>query len=162
MAKSTGKETADIRAQLGREERARFDAQIASEHEKILGIGRQRLASQATPIGNPDPAPKRQYQKRKKHGKVDTRGLREAELAGKDLPQREAAARNRIAITPQLEEEDGLVLVLDSPRQLEGRPKGVHRFPRLPDFHPIALAHLLHLRHPPSDSLNLQYSPSQA
>jgi hypothetical protein len=109
---------------LGQEERARFDAQIASEHEKILGIGRQRLAWQAIPIGNPDPAPKRQYQKRKSHGKVDTRGLTGAELAGKDLPQREAAARNRIAITPQPEEEDGLVLVPDSPRRLEGTSQG--------------------------------------
>jgi hypothetical protein len=82
---------------MGPEEGARFDAQIQTKQLKILEIGRQALALQAIPIGNPDPAPKRQYQKKKTHGKADARGLTGAEIAQKKLKARQAVARQAAA-----------------------------------------------------------------
>ena len=78
-----------MRRQMGQEEGARFDAQMQAQQLKLLDIGRQLLTLQAIPIGNPDPAPKRQYQKRKTHGKADARGLTGAEIAQKELKTRE-------------------------------------------------------------------------
>ena len=66
---------------------------ILAQQLKLLDIGRQLLTLQAIPISNPDPAPKRQYQKRKTHGKADARGLTGAEIAQKELKTRETQAR---------------------------------------------------------------------
>ena len=99
------------------EEGARFDAQLHNKQRKMLEIGRRTIALQAVPINNPDAVPKRQYQKKKIHGKTDTRGLTGAEIAGKELKAREAfKARKAIqsrAITP--EQNNGQILVADTP-----------------------------------------------
>jgi hypothetical protein len=85
----------------------------------ILGIGRQALALQAIPIGIPDAAPRRQYQK-KAHGKTDARGLTGAEIAQKELKAHEAkacqasASREMATVAPD-EEDKGQVLVADTP-----------------------------------------------
>jgi hypothetical protein len=47
----------------------------------MLAIARQAITLQAILIRNPDPAPKRQYQKRKIYEKADVRGLTDAEIA---------------------------------------------------------------------------------
>jgi hypothetical protein len=59
--------------------------------------------------------PKRQYQKKKAHGKADARGLTGGEIAQKELKAREAAAtRERAIVTPDKEDE-GQMLVADTP-----------------------------------------------
>jgi hypothetical protein len=81
----------------------------------MLVIAKQALILQAIPIGNPDPAPKRQYQKRKTRGKADARGLTGAEIAQKELKAREArASRGRTTVTPE-DDSIGEVLVPGTP-----------------------------------------------
>ena len=84
-AESTALELASIRRQMEPEEGARFDAQLQNEQCKLLEIGKRVVALQTFPIGNPDAVPKRQYQKKKTHGKADARGLTGAEIARKEL-----------------------------------------------------------------------------
>ena len=118
-AESVGQEIIHIRRQMGPEEGVRYDAQLLGEHRKMVEIGKQALALQAIPIGNPDPVPKRQYQKKKTHGKADARGLSGAEIAKKDLKARETreiiASRERNAVTPEVEDKDEGILVMDTP-----------------------------------------------
>ena|ERR1700722_12052824 len=71
---------------------------MQAQQLKLLEIGRQLLT---IPIGNPDPAPKRQYQKRKTHGKADARGLTGAEIVQKELKARETQAHKGQARKPQ-------------------------------------------------------------
>ena len=54
------------------------------------GVGR---ACRALPIGLPDPVPKKEWKKRKIHGKADARALTEAELAARVLQAWEKAAK---------------------------------------------------------------------
>jgi hypothetical protein len=83
---------------------------------KLLKIGRQTLALQAIPVNNPDAIPKRQFQKKKTHGKTDARGLTRTEIAGKELKAREAReAREAISGRERTPEDDGEVLVIHTP-----------------------------------------------
>ena len=59
-----GQEELDIRRKMGPEEGTRHNTQLQAQQCKMVEIGRQALALQAIPIGNPDPAPKWQYQKK--------------------------------------------------------------------------------------------------
>jgi hypothetical protein len=82
------------------------------------------VALQAIPIGNPDPAPKRQYQKRKTNGKVNARELTGAEIAQKELKTREAlASRERTTVTPEEDVDEG-VIVPNTPPRLIGESQG--------------------------------------
>ena len=72
------------------EEGAYFDAQLYNKQRKMLEISRRTVALQAVPISNPDAVPKRQYQKKKIHGKTNARDLTGAEITGKELKAREA------------------------------------------------------------------------
>jgi hypothetical protein len=72
------------------EEGARFDIQVTEKRRKMLQIGKKAVALQELPIENPDALPKRQFVKKKLHGRADTRGLSEAEIAGRELQAREA------------------------------------------------------------------------
>lgn len=103
------------------EEGARFDAQLQAEQRKMVEIGRQALVLQAIPIGNPDLIPKRQFQKKKMHGKADGRGLSGAEIAKKDLKAREASLR-KTTVTPEADDND--ILVLDTPPRAVGESQG--------------------------------------
>jgi hypothetical protein len=108
------------------EEGARFDAQLRNEQHKILEIGRRVIALQAFSIGNPDAVPKRQYQKKKTHGKADARGLTGAEVTGKELKVREAfetreAIESRATTT---EQDSDQVLVANTPPRPIGESQG--------------------------------------
>ena len=50
---SIGQEILDIRRHMGAEETARYDTQLQIEQLKMVEVGRQALALQAIPIGNP-------------------------------------------------------------------------------------------------------------
>jgi hypothetical protein len=76
----------------------------------MIEIGRQAIALQAILIGNPNAVLKRQFQKKKIHGKADARGLSGAEIAAKELKAREA----RQTREDSNDEDDG-VIVLDTP-----------------------------------------------
>jgi hypothetical protein len=109
---------------MGPKEGARFNIQLYREQRKMLAIARQAVILQAIPIGNPDPAPKRQYQKRKIYGKVDARGLIGAEIALKELKAREAlASRERTTVTPKEDVYEG-VIVLNTPPGVVGESQG--------------------------------------
>jgi hypothetical protein len=108
---------------MGAEEGARFDTLLAVERQKLLQIGRQTVALQAFPISNPDAIPKRQFQKKKTHGKANARGLSGAEITGKELKAREA--REAISVRERIPEDDGQVLVAQTlPRTLAGEYQG--------------------------------------
>ena len=110
---------------MGLEEGARFYVQVQAEQRKLLEIGRQAPVLQAIPIGNLDPAPKWQYQKRKIHRKADAQGQNGAEIAKKELKPREAtaaASRERTAVTPDDSGEDAVVL--DTPPMPAGEYQG--------------------------------------
>ena len=72
---SSGQILANLREQMEPEEKARFDRQLEAEHQKLIAIGQEHLELQALPISLPDPAPKRQYRKKKTHGLANARGL---------------------------------------------------------------------------------------
>jgi hypothetical protein len=123
-ADATSRELTEIRRQMEPEEAARFDIQLDNEQRKMLAIARQAVTLQAIPIGNPDPAPKRQYQKRKIHGKADARGLTGAEITQKELKAREAlASRERTIITPEENVDEG-VIVPNTPPGVVGESQG--------------------------------------
>ena len=133
------------------EEGARFDAQLQNEQCKLLEIGKRVVALQTFPIGNPDAVPKRQYQKKKTHGKANARGLTGTEIAGKELKAREALESR--AITP--EQDNRQVFVAETPPRPIGEsqggtsislalrtPEGIRRVPppvqARPTNHPIS------------------------
>ena len=113
---------ADLLTQIKLEERARFERQIERSNEQLLEIGQRHLQLQALPIGNPDPLPKRRVVQRKSHGRVDARGLTGVELTNRALIAKEKAERIVArAITPQQSDDEGLMLIPDTPpRQLLG------------------------------------------
>lgn len=84
---------------------------------------------------------KRKYQKWKKHGKADARGLTGAEIAEKELKAHEAAASREWSIATQEEEEQVLVaetpprqvsLSIKSPEAVRSRP--TPNFRLFPDY----------------------------
>jgi hypothetical protein len=102
---STGQKIMELRDQMGVEEKARFTAQIEAITRPLIDIGERHLQLQKLPIGNPDPVPKRQFRKKKTHGKADARGLTGAELAQKTLLAEERAERSsskRRATSPEV------------------------------------------------------------
>jgi hypothetical protein len=91
---STGQKIMELRDQMGVEEKARFTAQIEAVTRLLIDIGERHLQLQKLPIGNQDLVPKRQFHKKKTHGKTDARGLTGAELAQKTLLAEERAERS--------------------------------------------------------------------
>lgn len=107
------------------EERARYERQIEDSNKKLVDIGQRHLQLQALPIGNPDPVPKRHYTKKKTHGKADARGLTAAEVANRTLVARERAERAGRVATPEESDDEGLMLIPDTPpRQIPGESQG--------------------------------------
>jgi hypothetical protein len=88
----------------------------------MIEIGRQAIALQAIPIGNPDAVPKRQFQKKKIHGKANARGLSGAEIAAKELKARKAR-QAREDSNDNKDDEDGMI-VLDTPPRATGVSQG--------------------------------------
>lgn len=77
-----------VRDRLGPEERSRFDVQYL------------------IPIGQPDAVPKKQWRKKKNHGKANAPGLTAAQSSDKDRLEADRLARGKArAITPELEME---------------------------------------------------------
>src|SRR6266852_9548886 len=91
------------------------------EQLKMVEIGKQALALQAIPIGNPNAILKWQFQKKKTHGKADARGLGGVEIAARELKARES--RPRTIITPEDGDNEGIV-VLDTPPRVIGLSQG--------------------------------------
>jgi hypothetical protein len=113
---SSGQILANLHEQVEPEEKARFDRQLEAEHQKLIAIGRGHLELQALPIGLPDPAPMRQYRKKKTHGLADARGHTGAEIAALELKNCEALARKKDIATPEnSEEEDDDLLLFGIP-----------------------------------------------
>ena len=77
------REIEQLHEQLQPEEAAHFRRQIVTEHKKLAAIGRSYLEEQAIPINKPDTNLKKQWKKKKEHGKADTRALTGAEIAEK-------------------------------------------------------------------------------
>jgi len=128
---STGQKIMELRDQMGVEEKARFTAQIEAVTRPLIDLGERHLELQKLPIGNPDPVPKRQFHKKKKHGKADARGLTGPELAQKVLLAEERAERSsskRRATSPEVlgggDDDDGVVTVPDTPPRLGGESQG--------------------------------------
>jgi hypothetical protein len=128
---STGQKIMELRDQMGVEEKARFTAQIEAVTRPLIDIGERHLELQKLPIGNPDPVPKRQFHKKKTHGKADARGLTGPELAQKTLLAEERAERSsskRRATSPEVlgggDDDDGVVTVPDTPPRPGGESQG--------------------------------------
>jgi hypothetical protein len=128
---STGQKIMELRDQMGVEEKARFTAQIEAVTRPLIAIGERHLELQKLPIGNPDPIPKRQFHKKKIHGKADARGLTGAELAKKALLAEERAERSnskRRATSPEVlsrsDDDNGIVTVPDTPPRPDGESQG--------------------------------------
>ena len=67
----TGQKIMELRDQIGVEEKACFTAQIEAATRLLIDIGKRHLKLQKLLISNPDPIPKRQFHKKKIHGKAD-------------------------------------------------------------------------------------------
>lgn len=124
---STGQKIMELRDQMGVGEKARFTTQIETVTRPLIDLAKRHLELQKLPIGNPDPVPKRQFHKKKKHGKADARGLTGPELAQKVLLAEERAERSsskRRATSPEVlgggDDDDGVVTVPDTPPRLGG------------------------------------------
>jgi hypothetical protein len=116
---------------MGVEEKARFTAQIEAVTRPLIDLGKRHLELQKLPIGNPDPIPKRQFHKKKTHGKLDARGLTGPELAQKALLAKERAERSnskRRATSPEIlggsDDDNALVMIPDTPPRLAGESQG--------------------------------------
>jgi hypothetical protein len=98
------------------EEKARFNRQIEAEQRQLIAIGQGHLELQALPINNPDPVPTRQFRKKKAHGLADPRGLTGAEITALELKEREALARKRNTVTPDMpDNEDNDIILFSTP-----------------------------------------------
>ena len=72
---------------LGPEEQARADVMILQNNAQIA-LSLQRAAELALiPIKAPEPRPRKEWSKKKLHGKADARGLTGAKLADKALKE---------------------------------------------------------------------------
>jgi hypothetical protein len=116
---------------MGVEEKARFTAQIEAITRPLIDLGERHLELQKLPIGNPDSIPKRQFLKKKIHGKADARGLTGPELAKKALLAEERAERSnskRRATSPEVlsrsDDDNGIVTVPDTPPRPNGESQG--------------------------------------
>src|SRR5437764_1047237 len=85
------REIEDLYEQLQPEERARFKAQLKTEHQKLISAGEQHLKMQTIPINKPDAIPKKLWKKKKEHDKADARALTGAEIAEKQHHELQAA-----------------------------------------------------------------------
>jgi hypothetical protein len=83
----------EFRDSLPAEEQSRLEARILHAHEALLAEAQEARDLAELPLLNPDPVKKREWVKKKAHGKADARGLTGAEIAGRALKAKERAER---------------------------------------------------------------------
>jgi hypothetical protein len=79
----------EFRDTLPAEERSRLEARILQSHEALLAEAQEAAQLAELPLLQPDPVRKREWIKKKTHGKADARGLTGAEIAGRALKGKE-------------------------------------------------------------------------
>jgi hypothetical protein len=85
---------ATIRAELQPEEKARFEAQILREQEKLVEIGQRHLALQSLPMGLPDALPRPSGRRKRTQG--GSRLMTGPEVAAVELKARERLAKQAV------------------------------------------------------------------
>jgi hypothetical protein len=83
----------EFRDTLQAEERSRLDARILHTHEALLAAAQEAREISELPLLPPDAVRKREWVKKKTHGKADARGLTGAEIAGRALKGKERKER---------------------------------------------------------------------
>jgi hypothetical protein len=71
------------------EERSRLEARILQTHEALLAEAQETADISELPLLLPNAVKKREWLKKKTHGRVDARGLTGAEIAGRALKAQE-------------------------------------------------------------------------
>jgi hypothetical protein len=79
----------EFRGTLPAEERSRLEARILQLHEALLAEAQEAAEVAELPLLPPDAIKKREWVKKKTHGKADARGLTGAEIAGRALKAQE-------------------------------------------------------------------------
>jgi hypothetical protein len=82
-----------FRDALPAEERSHLKARILYTHEALLAEAQQAAGIAKLPLLAPDAVKKREWVKKKTHGKADARGLTGAEIAGRALKAQERKER---------------------------------------------------------------------
>jgi len=92
----------EFRDSLPAEERSHLEARILQSHEALLAEAQEAAEVAALPLLSPDPIRKREWIKKKSHGKADARSLTGAEIAGRALKAQEKKelAANKALNTP--------------------------------------------------------------
>jgi hypothetical protein len=80
---SSTRDLLEFRDTLPAEERSRLEARILYAHETLL---QQAARIAKLPLLPPDAVKKREWVKKRTHGKADARGLTDAEIAGRATP----------------------------------------------------------------------------
>jgi hypothetical protein len=83
----------EFRDSLPAEEISYLEARILQAHETLLAEAQQAVGIAELPLLPPDAVKKREWVKKKTHGKADARGLTGAEIAGRALKARERQER---------------------------------------------------------------------
>jgi hypothetical protein len=95
-----------VRDRLGPEERSRFDIQYLGANAVAKDLAGCHEELSLIPIGQPDAVPKKQWRKKKNHGKVNAPGSTAAQSSDKDRLEADRLSRGKVrAITPELEME---------------------------------------------------------
>jgi hypothetical protein len=82
----------EFRDTLPAEERSRLEARILQSHEALLAEAQDAAQLARVPLLLPEAIKKREWIKKKTHGKADARGLTGAEIAGRELKAQERRA----------------------------------------------------------------------
>ena len=82
----------EFRDTLPAEERSRLEARILQSHEALLAEAQDAAQLARVPLLLPEANKKREWAKKKTHGKADARGLTGAEIAGRELKAQERRA----------------------------------------------------------------------
>jgi hypothetical protein len=83
----------EFRVTLLVEERSRLEARMLQWHEALLAEAQEAVEVAALPLLSSDPIRKREWIKKKTHGKADARGLTSVEIAGRRLRAQENKER---------------------------------------------------------------------
>ena len=82
----------EFRDTLPAEESSRLEARILQSHEALLAEAQDAAQLARVPLLLPEANKKREWVKKKTHGKADARGLTGAEIAGRELKAQERRA----------------------------------------------------------------------
>jgi hypothetical protein len=85
----------EFRDTLTGEERSRLEARILQTHEALLAEAQEAADISELPLLLPNAVKKREWLKKKTHGRVDARGLTGAEIAGRALKAQERTEQAR-------------------------------------------------------------------